>query len=192
MQHLVHTKEQIEYVRLNAEYDFVKKRALVNFLTNQRTDLENHFHQRAANMLTSIERYEQSNLKNLLNGIGKGALEKLNTVLKDESSAKAIKEAAFQSALTGIRDGSMTYKNDPLMPILTNEINARVTAYKKLSSEEEGQLLSLNSEQKRTISDQDKRDKQAFLAAVPNINNPGVKAHPKYTNFVDSIKAGAH
>jgi hypothetical protein len=32
MIHLIHTKEQLEYVRLNKEYDFVKKRALVNFL----------------------------------------------------------------------------------------------------------------------------------------------------------------
>ena len=58
MTHLRFTKEQIEYVRLNKEYDFIKKRALVNFLTNSRTELENHFHSRAQNMLTSIERYE--------------------------------------------------------------------------------------------------------------------------------------
>lgn len=40
----------------------------------------------------------------------------------------------------------MTYKNDPLMPILTNEINARVTAFKSLSPEDEGKLLSLNAD----------------------------------------------
>lgn len=78
MVHLTHTKEQIEYVRLNREYEFVKKRALVNFLTNSRAELEGHFHNRAHNMLNSIERYEQSNLKNLLNGISKGALEKVS------------------------------------------------------------------------------------------------------------------
>jgi len=44
MQHLVETKEQIEYVRINREYDFVKKRALVNFLSNSREGLEQHFH----------------------------------------------------------------------------------------------------------------------------------------------------
>ena len=70
MIHLIHTKEQLEYVRLNKEYDFVKKRALVNFLSNSRSELENHFHSRAQNMLLSIERYEQANLKNLLNSIG--------------------------------------------------------------------------------------------------------------------------
>ena len=58
MQWLVSSKEQMEYVRINSEYDFVKKRALVNFLTSSRQRLEGHFHDRAANMLNSVERYE--------------------------------------------------------------------------------------------------------------------------------------
>lgn len=81
MAHLVASKEQMEYVRLDKEYDFVKKRSLVNFLTNSKTDVENHFHARASNMLVSIERYEQSNLKNILNGIGSGALAKVKSSL---------------------------------------------------------------------------------------------------------------
>lgn len=144
MQHLQHSKEQMEYARINNEYEFVKKRSLVNFLTNQRVDLENHFHSRAANMLTNIERYEQSNLKTLLNGIGSGALAKLKGSLADAADSQAIKEASFQSALQGIRDGSMSYKGDPLMPILTGEIEARVNAYKALSGQEETDLLALN------------------------------------------------
>jgi len=55
---LASSKEQMEYMRINAEYDFVKKRALVNFLTNSRKNVEDHMHGRAQNMLTSIERYE--------------------------------------------------------------------------------------------------------------------------------------
>ena len=53
----------------------------------------------------------------------------------------------------------MAYKNDPLLPILQNEITSRVNAFKALSSEEEGKLLSLNADQKSTIAAQDKRDK---------------------------------
>ena len=45
--HLVHTKEQMEYVRINTEFDFVKKRALINFLTNEKLNLELGFHNRA-------------------------------------------------------------------------------------------------------------------------------------------------
>jgi len=192
MKHLVHTKQQMEYVRIMNEYDFVKKRAMVNFLTNSRTELENHFHNRAHNMLTTIERYEQGNLKNLLNGIGKGALEKVNSAMSESANSSEIKEAAFQSALSGLRDGTMTYKNDPLMPILTSEIDARVAHYKSLNSAEEGKLLSLDADQKKVVADSDKRDKQSFLAQQPNINNPAVKANPKYLNFAETIKASAH
>ncbi len=71
MKWLVPSKEQIEYVRINSEYDFVKKRALVNFLTNSRVKVEDHFHNRAQSMLNSIERYEQANLKGLIQDISK-------------------------------------------------------------------------------------------------------------------------
>jgi len=181
--HLVHTKEQIEYVRLNNEYDYIKKRALVNFLTSQRTELENHMTSRAANMLNSIERVEAMNLKNLLNGIGKGALEKVNAAVSGGDSE--IKEAAFQCALGGIRDGSMTYKGDPLMPILTGEINSRVNAYKNMSMEEQGKLMALNNEQKKMIADADRRDKSAFLNQSPSIQHATVRQHPKFLSFAE-------
>lgn len=48
----------MEYVNINNEYDFVKKNALSNFLTNQRLAVEEHMKIRAQTMLTSIERYE--------------------------------------------------------------------------------------------------------------------------------------
>lgn len=52
--HLTDTKQQMEYVRINAEYEFVKKRAIVNFLTNEKLNLEYSFHNRAVNMLKMI------------------------------------------------------------------------------------------------------------------------------------------
>ena len=83
MQHLQETKEQMEYVRVNKEYDFVKKRALVNFLSNSREGLENHFHVRCKNMLDSIQNYENKNLKGLLDTIGSGAMKKVESALQD-------------------------------------------------------------------------------------------------------------
>lgn len=86
----------------------------------------------------------------------------------------------------------MTYKNDPLMPILSDEINNRCAGYKALSAQEEGDLLSLNADQKKVIADADKRDRQAYLGQTPSINNPGVKTHPKFVQYVESAKAAAH
>lgn len=54
LRHLRHTKEQMEYVRINAEYDYVKKRALINYLTNEKLNVEQHFHGRALNMLKMV------------------------------------------------------------------------------------------------------------------------------------------
>jgi hypothetical protein len=58
LRHLRHTKEQMEYVRINAEYDFVKKRALINYLTNEKLNVEQHFHNRSLSMLKMIQNFE--------------------------------------------------------------------------------------------------------------------------------------
>ena len=142
----------MEYVRINKEYDFVKKRALVNFLSNSREGLEHHFHGRAQTMLNSVEMFEKNNLKKLLDTIGQGAIEKLNNSLKDPSTRAEIDQGIFESALAGIRSGVMTYENDPLLPLVTAEIDARTNAFKGLSAEEESKLLQLTDDQKRIIS----------------------------------------
>lgn len=182
----------MEYVRINKEYDFVKKRALVNFLSNSREGLEHHFHSRTQNMLNSIEMFENNNLKNLLDEIGKGALDKIQSSLNDPEKRAEIDQGIFESALAGIRSGVMTYENDPLLPIITEEINTRTEAFKGLSAEEESKLLQLTQDQKRIISSADKASKTEFLSALPKLSNPGVKLHEKYLGYVNSISSSAH
>jgi len=48
----------MEYVNILAEYDYIKKRSLTNFLVNEKLNVEKHFHDRALDMLTTIKRYE--------------------------------------------------------------------------------------------------------------------------------------
>lgn len=192
MKHLIPTKEQIEYMRINNEYDFVKKRAMTNYLVNSRNDVERHFHNRASNMLNSIERFEQNNLKTLLNGVTSSAIEKVNQALADPKENERILQASFESALSGIRAGRMEYTNDPLMPILTEEINRRTNELKNLSAVEESKLLSLNADQKRIISENDKKEKEAYLHQIPSISNPGIKMNKKFQSYVQSIGGKAH
>ena len=85
--------------------------------------------------------FENNNLKGLLNQISSGAMDKVQSALNDPNSRAEIDEQMFQSALQGIRDGVMEYKNDPLLPILNDEINSRTEAFKGLSAEEESKLL---------------------------------------------------
>ena len=74
---------------------------------------------RASNMLGTIERFEQTNLKKLLGTITSGALDKVKTSMEDPEKRKEIDDQFFQSALAGIRAGVMRYENDPLLPIVT-------------------------------------------------------------------------
>ena len=190
MQWLVPSKEQIEYVRINSEYDFVKKRALVNFLTTSRVNVEDHFHNRAQNMLNSIERYEQANLKNLISDISKESFAKIEEKMADPASRAQIQDDFFQSALAGLRKGVMEYENDPLLPILQEEVQKRSAAYANLSAEEEQKLLMLTDAQKKAILQQDKSAKASYLSASPALSQAGIKAHPKFQAYTASI--GGH
>jgi hypothetical protein len=187
LRHLRHTKEQMEYVRINSEYDYVKKRALINFLTNEKLNLEQHFHGRVNNMLKMIQNYENQNLRNHLREIAIGSFEKVQNAIKDPASKEQIQKAAFQSALAGISSGLMKYEHDPLLPLLQQEMQSRIAHFKGLSAAEESKLLSLSAEQRRIIADQDRKTKVDYLGTAPNINNPGIKSHDKYRSFVDMV-----
>lgn len=69
-----HTKEQLEYNRIDTEYEFVKKRAVVNFVMNSKLNADAHFHKRSLAMLNSVQYYEETNLKNNMKDIVDGAL----------------------------------------------------------------------------------------------------------------------
>jgi hypothetical protein len=51
----------------------------------------------------------------------------------------------------------MRYENDPLLPILQGEMQSRIAHFKGLSAEEEGKLLSLNTDQRRVVAEQDRK-----------------------------------
>ena len=187
LRHLRHTKEQMEYVRLNAEYDYVKKRALVNYLTNEKLNVEQHFHNRALNMLKMVQNFENQNLRNHLREIALGSFEKVQQTIKDPATKQQIQRQAFQAALKGIESGLMKYEADPLLPLLQSEMQSRIAHFKGLSAAEESKLLSLSTEQRRVIADNDRKAKIDYLGTVPNINNPGIKSHEKYKNFVEMV-----
>lgn len=51
-------KQQLDYKRIHDEYRSIKKRSMLNFLLNQRLNLEKHFHTRTIQMLESIANQE--------------------------------------------------------------------------------------------------------------------------------------
>jgi len=62
--HLRHTKEQLEYNRIDSEYEYVKKRAVVNFIHYSKLNADAHFHKRCLSMLNQVQNFENANLKN--------------------------------------------------------------------------------------------------------------------------------
>lgn len=133
-----------------------------------------------------------ANLKDLIGEIGDKSFEKVEAQLADPTTRAAIDEQFFQSALLGLRKGVMEYENDPLLPILQNEIQARTSAYASLSADEEQKLLMLNDSQKKAIVSVDKATKDQFLAAVPKLSNAAIKSHDKFKAFEASIGAVQH
>ncbi len=51
----------------------------------------------------------------------------------------------------------MTYDKDPLLPILQDEMQKRISHFKGLSAEEESKLLSLTKDQRRVVADLDRK-----------------------------------
>jgi hypothetical protein len=57
--------------------------------------------------------------------------------------AGKIKAAAFESALIGIRKGTMTYESDPMIPILIKEIEAIETKAKTMTDPELTKIVQI-------------------------------------------------
>ena len=150
--HLKETKEQVEYLRIHAEYEYIKKRSMVNFLTNERLNVERHFHERAFNMLSNIKKFEGDNLRSKLSEILHESLQKTEDSIKNASTRNDILQASFQSALAGIRSGKMTYEGDPILPQLIDEVKTRTRALQSLTPEQEREMLQLTAEQKKIIA----------------------------------------
>jgi hypothetical protein len=190
LEHTQQSKQQMTYSFINQEYDFVKKRSLVNFLTNEKLNLEGHFHERALNMLRGIQRFEKNNMEAHVQRI---AEESWNSVIDSvkTSNKEAFQKSSFQSALNGISSGIMSYEGDEVLPMLNAEIEKRTAEFKGLSAEEEGKLLSLTSQQKNTIAEQDRKAKVEYLTKAPKIGNAGVKVHDKFKSHVAMVQSAA-
>lgn len=68
-------------------------------------------------------------MKHHLQQIATGSLETLQKSVNDPAAQKDILNSAFESALLGIRTGVMKYENDPLLPILQREMEARIAHF---------------------------------------------------------------
>lgn len=190
-QHLSETKEQLEYNRIDKEYEFVKKRALINFLTNNKLYAERSFHGRAVAMLNQIQMYENNNLKNKMRDIALGSVNKVLDMVDDPAHADDIRRASFESALAGIRSGTMTYENDKLLPLIQEDMADNLAKFQGLTAAEEREILKLSVDQRKAIADNDKKLKNDFLVTPPGITHGTVKNHPKFLSYMKMAEDAA-
>ena len=124
-----------------------------------------------------------------MRNIAQGSLDKVLGMIDDPSHSAEIKRSSFESALAGIRSGRMTYENDKILPLIESEISERLQRFKGMSKEDESKLLQLSEEQRRIVSENDKKMKNEFLQAPPHITHGAVKMNDKYRSYMDMVKA---
>jgi len=117
------------------------------------------------------------------------SVQKVFSYVADPAHSAEIKRGSFEAALNGIRTGVMTYEGDQILPMIQGEIAQRLTKFQGLSKEEESQLLALSANQKTIVVDNDRKLKNEFLGAAPQINHGTVKTTPKYKAYAAMAKA---
>jgi len=186
--HIRNTKEQLEYNRIDSEYEFVKKRAVVNFIHYSKLNADAHFHKRCLSMLNQVQTFESANLKKQMKDIVDESMTTVMNHVADPAHGADLRRASFVSALNGIRSGVMTYEGDSILPMIQSEIEQRLTRFQGLSKEEESALLALSGAQKDMVVANDRKLKNEFLGAAPAINHGTVKETAKFKSYVAMAK----
>jgi len=130
-------------------------------------------------------------MKSALGSVLTDSFKKVQEAVNDPAQRDQIQNEAFESALHGITQGSMTYHNDPLSRILKSEVDQRISSFQGLSAKDEANLMKLTALQKSIIVQQDRASKAAFLSQAPAIGHAGVKAHPKFQSHAQGLAASA-
>lgn len=126
--------EQFEYKFLHKKFKAVKEQSIERFLINQELDLKKNIQDRAESLLNQAKGYEEYNQREILTSILKKVqveVEKLH-----QKPPQKVVDASFESALTGIREGKMTYKGDEVLALVMTKIKEEVGKFTSLKPEE--------------------------------------------------------
>lgn len=182
------SKEQIDYYLIHKEFVYIKKRSLSVYLENERKNLEKHFYDRTVNMLKGVEQMENSNVKDKIKEAIEGGVKAVLAKIESPEGKKSLHASSFNSALQGLRSGTMKYENDALLPLFLNEIKGRLEPLKKLSPEEERSMFALTKHQRNLLAETDNRSKIEYLANPPDVTSAAVKNSEAYKNIISRMK----
>lgn len=176
-------REQIEYYSVHEDYHAIKAESVNRFLAIEQVNLRNHIQQRANKLLQTAEQMEVSNQRYLINSIVTEALGEVDRTLKDEINN--IQDAMFESALIGIRQQKMTYENDPLLPLIRNRIQGKISKLTKMTEEEKDSLISLTNDQVESLRVLDRQMRDEYLKKVPKLET-SVRAYPQVKKALEN------
>lgn len=161
-------REQMDYYLLHQDFKKVKAESINRFLAHEQMNVQKNVSDRAQSLLQAAKQSEVGNQRGLVNKVINAALADLESKL--ESEAQAINDAMFESALTGIKNRSMTYENDPVLPIVLKIVRAEVQKFNDLSEEEQLELVALTEAQIKILKDKDEAAKQEYLTNKPKLD----------------------
>merc|ERR1712194_212174 len=127
-------KSQMDFYLLHKGFNEVKAESINRFLAHEQMNLKNHIHNRSLNLLRAAKAAESGNSRTVVNKIVTNTLNSLDARLVSESDS--INESMFESALSGIKTGKMTYENDAVLAIATESLKAETAKVKDLSDAE--------------------------------------------------------
>jgi hypothetical protein len=68
-----------------------------------------------------------------MRNVVQGSIDTVFGYVEDPSHSEEIKRASFESALSGIRSGEMTYQNDIILPKIEEEVRNRLQRFQGMS-----------------------------------------------------------
>jgi len=131
-------------------------------------NLQKHVSDRSVALLKGAKAAEVTNQRALLNQVVERAIKTVDEKL--ETDVDSINEALFESALLGIRKGSMTYENDLLLPLAQATIREEVMKITSLSDQEQLKLVELTENQLNNLKNMDESSKKEFLETAPKLD----------------------
>lgn len=125
---------QFDFLILHRKFNAVKQESIRSFLATQELELKQGVRERAADLLRLAEEMETNNQKQLVGKVVASLQADVEQMLR--SPPKEVVDAAFDSALTGIREGRMTYQGDRAAEFILRRIRAEAAKFKSLSEEQ--------------------------------------------------------
>lgn len=127
---------QFDFLILHRKFAAVKAESLRNFLVNQELQLKQGIKERAADLLKMAEDFETNNQKQLVGKVVSTLRDDIDKLL--QAPPKEVVDAAFDSALIGVKEGRMTYQGDRAVEFILQRIRSESAKYKGLSEEQWG------------------------------------------------------